>query len=80
MLEIVNNGNIAKQNVPRTLPTGNKILGSELYRFSDAGSLAYGANIYLRTPYKSAFIENNLICSKSRLAPIKSILSQVSNY
>ena len=50
-----------------------EILRTELHGFSDASSLAYGANIYLRTLYKSCLIEVNLICSKSQIAPIKII-------
>ena len=51
----------------------DEIFRTELHGFSDASSLAYGANIYLRTLYKSGLIEVNLICSKSRVAPIKTI-------
>ena len=50
----------------------DEILRTELHGFSDASSLTYGANIFLRTLYKSGFNEVNLICSKSR-APMKTI-------
>ena len=46
---------------------------TELHGFSDASSLAYGTNIYLRTLYKSGLTEVNLTCSKSRVAPMKAI-------
>ena len=35
--------------------------------------LGYGANIYLPTLYKFGLIGVNLICSKSRVAPMKTI-------
>ena len=52
----------------------DEIFRTELHGFSDPSSLAYGANIYLRTLYKSKLTEVNLIdCSKSRVAPMKTI-------
>ena len=53
--------------------TEDEIFRTELHGFTDASSLAYGTYVYLRTPYKSGLIEVNLICSKSRVAPIKTI-------
>ena len=50
-----------------------KFFRTGLRGFSDASILAYGANIYLRTLYKSGLIEVNLICSKSCVAPRKTI-------
>ena len=51
----------------------DEIFRTELHGFSNASSLAHGANIYLRTLYKSGLIEVNLIRSKSRVAPMKTI-------
>ena len=51
----------------------DEIFRTGLRGFNDASILAYGANIYLRTLYKSDLIEVNLICSKSCVAPRKTI-------
>ena len=51
----------------------NEIFRAEFHGFSDASSLAYGANIYLLTLYKLGLIEVSLICSKPRVAPTKAI-------
>ena len=51
----------------------DEIFRTELHGFSDASSLAYRANIYLRTLCKSCLIEVNLICSQTRVVPIKTI-------
>ena len=51
----------------------DEIHGTELHSLSDANSLAYGADIYLRTLCKSGLIKVNSIFSKSRVAPMKTI-------
>lgn len=43
----------------------------ELHGFCDASEIAYGAAIYLRTTDSSSVIRSRLMCSKSRIAPIK---------
>ena len=51
----------------------DEIFRTELHGFSDAINLGYGANIYLCSLYKSDLTEVNLICSKSRIPPMKTI-------
>ncbi|GBM30126.1 hypothetical protein AVEN_106806-1 [Araneus ventricosus] len=45
----------------------------ELHGFADASEKAYGAAIYVRCPSNSGEISTNLLCSKSRIAPLKSV-------
>lgn len=45
----------------------------ELHGFSDASEAAYGACVYIRSIDYSGNISVKLVCSKSRVAPIKSI-------
>ncbi|XP_037930364.1 uncharacterized protein LOC119665129, partial [Teleopsis dalmanni] len=44
----------------------------ELHAFCDASEKAYGAAVYIRTVQKDKTIKLNLLCSRSRVAPIKS--------
>lgn len=43
----------------------------EVHGFCDASEAAYGAVIYLRAMDSNGVVHSNLICSKSRIAPIK---------
>ena len=45
----------------------------ELHVFSDASQTAYGCVIYLRCVGKDGYIHVSLVCSKNKLAPIKTI-------
>lgn len=45
----------------------------QLHGLCDASQQAYGACIYLRIKYSNGRINTNLICSKSRVAPLKVI-------
>nr|XP_012143823.1 PREDICTED: uncharacterized protein LOC105662854 [Megachile rotundata] len=45
----------------------------ELHGFSDASERAYGACVYLRSRGKSGNWETGLLCSKSRVAPLKTV-------
>ncbi|XP_076389571.1 uncharacterized protein LOC105662854 [Megachile rotundata] len=45
----------------------------ELHGFSDASERAYGACVYLRSREKSGNWETGLLCSKSRVAPLKTV-------
>lgn len=45
----------------------------ELHGFCDASERAYGACIYVRTIHKLGNIQVTLLCSKSRVAPLKNV-------
>lgn len=45
----------------------------ELHGFCDASKSGYGACIYLRTKNENGLFSVNLICAKSRVAPLKTI-------
>jgi hypothetical protein len=60
---------IHQLKIPRlVIPQGCEDV--EIHGFADASQLAYGAAIYVRCKTKEGF-QTNLICSKSRVAPIK---------
>ena len=59
--------------IPRKICDQAEILKIELHGFADASTVAYGACVYVRTLYKNNLVTNNLISSKSRVAPIKTI-------
>jgi hypothetical protein len=54
---------ISKENLERL----------EIYGFSDAREVAYGACIYLRSIDVQGKITTRLLCSKSRVAPLKKL-------
>lgn len=45
----------------------------EIHGFCDASEQAYGACIYIRSINKQEQIMTNLLCSKNRVAPLKTI-------
>ncbi|XP_011884007.1 PREDICTED: uncharacterized protein LOC105571143 [Vollenhovia emeryi] len=45
----------------------------EIHGFSDASQQAYGACIYVRSTYTNGQSECHLLCSKSRIAPLKTL-------
>ena len=45
----------------------------ELHSFSDASEVAYGACIYIRSVDVMGNVITNLLCSKSRVAPLKKL-------
>lgn len=59
--------------IPRYLFTSQNIVKVQILGFSDASIRAYGACVYLRTLYGDNQVSCNLICSKSRVTPIKQI-------
>lgn len=56
---------------PESLTEKNCILKIELHGYCDSSAKAYGCCLYLRTIYKNDTVVCNLICSKTRVAPIK---------
>lgn len=62
--------NLNSIKIPRLVANTDAISHIELHGFCDASELAFGASIYLRTVYKEKS-SANLLCSKSRVAPIK---------
>jgi hypothetical protein len=58
--------------IPRFITCKNHIR-LELHAFSDASEVAYGTCIYIRTFLEDGSILVNLLCAKSRVAPIKRI-------
>ncbi|XP_026462660.1 uncharacterized protein LOC113365282, partial [Ctenocephalides felis] len=59
--------------IPRPLFLRSEICHLQLHGFCDASIKAYGACIYVRTVYQNQHTSVNLLCSKSRVAPIKHV-------
>ncbi|KAB0798916.1 hypothetical protein PPYR_06796 [Photinus pyralis] len=55
-----------------TLEPG-KVTSIQLVGFSDASMVAYGACLYVRVLYDDNRISCNLVCSKSRVSPLKTV-------
>lgn len=67
-----NISNLKDLQVPRLLYDPiNEIKSFEIHGFSDASMKAYGACVYLRTIYCNNQVSCKLMCSKSRVAPLK---------
>ncbi|XP_055906004.1 uncharacterized protein LOC129941403 [Eupeodes corollae] len=54
--------------IPRYVSTCN--INTQIHGFSDASTKAYGACVYLRTIDEDGVVSSNLVCAKSRVAPI----------
>ncbi|XP_076230308.1 uncharacterized protein LOC116434332 [Nomia melanderi] len=61
-----------KFSTPRKIIVDNP-LEIQLHGFCDASEAAYGACIYLRSINKQGDCKVNLLCAKSRVAPVKTI-------
>lgn len=59
--------------IPRKVIDFSEFNRLELHGFSDASEQAYGASLYIRAFDNSGLISSHLLCSKSRVAPIKRI-------
>lgn len=67
-------GNLGQCNVPRCVkPFEFNDACLELHHFSDASERAYGCCSYLRCSSRTGKIHVALLCSKSKLAPIKAL-------
>lgn len=58
--------------IPRHV-LGDEYAEIQLHRFSDASEKAYGACIYVRSVDRCENVTTKLLCSKSRVAPLKTI-------
>jgi len=59
--------------ITRSLVGDGDIADIQLHGFADASLTAYGACLYLRVKNYNGEVITNLICSKSRVAPLKTI-------
>ena len=60
--------------IPRyVMHSNNNYCNFQVHGFSDASEKAYGAAIYLRVNEDSEKISVHLLCSKSRVAPTKTV-------
>ncbi|XP_072400874.1 uncharacterized protein [Diabrotica undecimpunctata] len=62
-----------KINIPRYIMC-DKIVHMELHAFSDANKDAYSAVLYVRTVDENGTVYVRLLCSKTRVSPIKIVL------
>lgn len=59
--------------IPRWLFNDKQPIRIEIHGFADASLRAYGACVYLRAMYDNTTVSCKLICSKSRVAPLKTL-------
>ena len=63
---------LSEISVPRCyVLLDQKIVSQQLHGFCDASRRAYAAVIYLRTEYQNGHIGICVVCSKTRVAPLK---------
>lgn len=62
--------NLNQLQIPRRVICQNAAI-IELHGFSDSSSEAYGANVYIRSISHDNNIQVSLLCSKSKVAPLK---------
>jgi len=65
--------NLGNLSIPRLVTTNDHHIRLELHGFADASETAYGACIYFRSTSVNNKHSTYLLCSKSRVAPLKSI-------
>lgn len=63
---------IRQLTIPR-YTMGEEVFNIQIHGFLDASGRAYGACVYIRTTSSQDQITTRLLCSKSRVAPLKSI-------
>lgn len=56
--------------IPRQAVASNKV-EVQIHGFADASKNAYGACVYIRTVDKETKIHSNLLCAKTKVAPLK---------
>ena len=59
--------------IDRCLSTLENVIQYQLHGFSDASEIAFGACVYLRAVTNNDQVSTQLICSKSRVAPLKQL-------
>lgn len=59
--------------IPRQITIKNKIVNVQIHGFSDASEKAYGCCLYLRCSDDLGNNITNLICAKSKVAPMKTL-------
>lgn len=64
-------GEVRAIQIPRKVVSSTDAVRSYLHAFCDASLRAYGACIYLQTVDRENNCHSSLLCSKSRVAPIK---------
>ncbi|XP_060879186.1 uncharacterized protein LOC132951391 [Metopolophium dirhodum] len=57
--------------IPRKIISTEIVVSAEIHGFADASEKAYGACLYLRTTGGHGETDVNLICAKSKVAPLK---------
>ncbi|XP_018302670.1 uncharacterized protein [Mycetomoellerius zeteki] len=58
-------------NIPRWLNTSSTVLSIQLHGFSDASQLAMAAVVYLRVETPNTEIQINIVCARTKVAPLK---------
>ncbi|XP_031349442.1 uncharacterized protein LOC116175453 [Photinus pyralis] len=64
---------ISTYSIPRRVVGSPRFSTFEIHGFCDASQRAYGACIYIKTVSNNSLISSHLLCSKSKVAPIKTI-------
>lgn len=70
---VVNLPRLRDLKIPRYLCKNKTIVSTQVHGFCDASTKAYAACVYLRAVYDDRSVSCNLISSKSRVAPIKTV-------
>lgn len=65
--------NINQIKIPRCIKFAVVPQAIQIHGFSDASQHAYGACVYVRTELNNREFRSELLCSKSRVAPLKAI-------
>lgn len=61
------------EDIPRFILEVDDIDNITIHCFSDASKDAYASAIYVRAQYKSGSVSARLLCSKTRVAPLKTV-------
>lgn len=64
---------LSELRIPRHIRCKAEVINIQLHSFSDASETGYGACIYLRSKDTFGNIKVSLVCSKTRVAPLKQI-------